>query len=261
MDYPQRVTGVDDELGADPPHAWVEVGRWPTAARADEFALVLQARGIRSAVATTEAEFGNQHQLIVRLEDAERARDELSTFSGENRGWPLRSVISPPVTMGVGAALVYVALMVIAFAAERQRSYGIDWLFVGSADAALIRSGEWWRVVTALSLHGDGVHLSGNLLFGALFGVMLAQSVGSGSTWLTFIVAGGCVGGPGDPVQRLIRPIMLMGGREYGLSTLRLGFTKVRDRDAETLNDKYFANRTDGLSVGDMGHVLTAWSK
>ena len=182
---------MDDDLEADLPRAWVEVGRWPTSERADEYALVLQAVGIRSAVAPIEGTSGNQHQLIVQLEDAERARDELRTFTGENRGWPPRPVTAPPVTTGVGAALVYAALMIIAFAAERQRSYGVDWLSAGSADAGLIRSGEWWRVVTALSLHADVVHLSGNLLFGALFGVMLAQSVGSGSTWLTFIVAGG----------------------------------------------------------------------
>jgi len=171
--------------------AWIEVGRWPTAARADEFALVLQAVGIRSAVAPLEGEPGGQHQLIVQLEDAERACEELRKFTGENRGWPPPSVIAPPVTMGVGAVLVYAALMIIAFAAERQRSYNVDWLSAGSADAGLIRSGEWWRVVTALSLHGDVVHLAGNLVCGALFGVMLAQSVGAGSAWLTFVVAGG----------------------------------------------------------------------
>jgi len=188
VDYPQRVAGADDDRGGtDPPREWIEVGRWSTAAGADAHALVLQAVGIRSAVARN----GNQHELIVQVEDAERALDQLRKFTGENRGWPPRPIASHPVTMGVGAALVYVALMVIAFAAQGRGSWGIDWLFAGSADAGLIRSGEWWRAVTALSLHGDVVHLAGNLLFGALFGVMLAQSVGAGSAWLTFVVSGG----------------------------------------------------------------------
>jgi len=42
---------------------------------------------------------------------------------------------------------------------------------------------------------------------------------------------------------------------------LALGFTDVRDRGPEALNRKYFSSRTDGLAVGDVGHVLTAWSK
>lgn len=40
-----------------------------------------------------------------------------------------------------------------------------------------------------------------------------------------------------------------------------LGFAEVRDRGPDALNRKYFANRTDGLAVGEMGHVVTAWSK
>ena len=182
------MTGIDkDPDGTDLSLEWIAVGRWSTAARADAHALVLQAVGIRSAVVSA----GLQHELIVQRADAARARDELRTFAGENHGWPPRPVVSPPVTMGLGAALVFAALMTIAFAAERQGSYGVDWLSVGRADAGLIRSGEWWRAVTALTLHGDSVHLAGNLLVGALFGVMLAQSVGAGSAWLTFVVAGG----------------------------------------------------------------------
>ena len=191
-DYPQCVAGVeDDDDGTGAEREWVDVGRWPTEARADEYALVLQAVGIRSVVAPIRGEARDEFQLIVRAEEADRAHDELRRFIGENRGWPPRPVIAPPVTAGVGAAIVYAALMAIAFAAQRQGSYGIDWLSAGRADAGLIRNGEWWRVVTALSLHGDAVHLAGNLLFGALFGVMLAQSVGAGSAWLTFVVSGG----------------------------------------------------------------------
>ena len=42
---------------------------------------------------------------------------------------------------------------------------------------------------------------------------------------------------------------------------LELGFATVRDRGPDALNNKYFADRADGLSVGEMGHVLTAWCK
>lgn len=171
--------------------AWTSIGHAATAAEADEFALVLQAMGIRTAVARVDEGTVDAYELIVPVKDAARARDELTRFVSENRGWLPRPVLAPPLTMGVGAALVYVALLGIAFFAERQGSYGVDWIGAGAADAALIRGGEWWRAVTALSLHGDIVHLGGNLLFGALFGVMLAQSVGSGSTWLIFVLAGG----------------------------------------------------------------------
>ena len=39
-----------------------------------------------------------------------------------------------------------------------------------------------------------------------------------------------------------------------------MGFATVRDRGPESINEKYFANRDDGLSVGPLGHVMTAWT-
>lgn len=169
---------------------WVELGRWASAARADDHALVLHAVGIRYAIAQTDGEPGPQYALIVEADDADRAREQIGKFVRENKGWPPKPVEVPPLTSGVGGALVYVALLVIAFAAQQQGSWGIDWLRAGTADAALIRDGEWWRAVTSLTLHGDVVHLIGNLLFGALFGVMLAQSLGAGTAWLAFVLAG-----------------------------------------------------------------------
>jgi rhomboid protease GluP len=108
-------------------------------------------------------------------------------------------VLSP----GVGAALVYAAILVICYAAQASRSYGFDWVSAGSADAAMMRVGQWWRAVTALTLHADVQHLGGNMLFGALFGVVLAQSVGAGLAWLTFVVAGGA----GNLLNLTIQPI------------------------------------------------------
>lgn len=173
-----------------PAPAWVELGRWLSAARAEDHALVLHAVGIRYAIAQVDSEAGPQHALIVEAADADRARDQIARFVRENKGWPPKPVEIPPLTSGVGAALVYAALLVIVFAAQEQGSWGVDWLRTGSADAALMRGGEWWRSVTALTLHGDVVHLVGNIVFGALFGVMLAQSLGAGTAWLVFVTAG-----------------------------------------------------------------------
>lgn len=70
-----------------------------------------------------------------------------------------------------------------------------------------------------------------------------------------FAVLAARVAKAGEPFQTFFDPAALKA------KLLALGFAKVRDRDADALNEKYFADRTDGLSVGDMGHVLTAWSK
>lgn len=182
------MTEAHSDVGGPAPTGAI-VGRWPTEARADQFSLVLQAVGISSAVVPMD-DAGSGYALIVHAENVDRAREELDKFIRENRGWPPRAHVPAPMTMGLGGAFVFAWLMIVAFIAEQQGSWHIDWLRIGSADASLIRGGEWWRAITALSLHGDAVHLSGNLLFGALFGVMLSQSVGSGAAWLIFVVAG-----------------------------------------------------------------------
>lgn len=50
--------------------------------------------------------------------------------------------------------------------------------------------GEWWRAVTALCLHASSVHLLGNLAFGTVFLLLLAQLTGAGVAALSMIVAG-----------------------------------------------------------------------
>ncbi len=70
-----------------------------------------------------------------------------------------------------------------------------------------------------------------------------------------FAVLAQRVASAGEPFQAFFEP----GALKEKL--IGLGFAEVRDRGPDALNRKYFANRTDGLAVGEMGHVVTAWSK
>jgi membrane associated rhomboid family serine protease len=166
---------------------WIEVSRSGTRKAAEEHALVLEAQDIPSGLAVA----GGEYVVIVRLDDAARARAEIDKFVRENQGWPPRPEASPPIWRGVNAAGVYVVLLLLIDVARRRQLLGLDWWHAGYADARLIQNGEWWRSLTALCLHADLLHLAGNLLFGVLFGVMLAQSIGFGLAWLGFVVTGG----------------------------------------------------------------------
>ena len=53
----------------------------------------------------------------------------------------------------------------------------------------MIREGEWWRTITALTLHSGIRHLAGNILFGTLFGLMAGRLVGSGVAWGGIVIA------------------------------------------------------------------------
>lgn len=181
-----------------PQTTWVEVTRSPQRKPVQDHALVLQAVGIPSGTAHN----GTDHVLVVRLEDAERARVELTRYDNENRGWPPRETAPIPISAGVHAAIVYGGLLALAYVFEVQQSFGLDWGNVGAAQAARIRAGEWWRSLTALTLHADLSHLAGNIVFGALFAVILAQSVGVGIAWWAFLVTGAV----GNAINAYVQP-------------------------------------------------------
>lgn len=140
--------------------------------------------------------------VLVPEAAAEQARDELGRYERENRGWPPREAAVHSNSDGVFLAMFYAALLVIGFLADKRGLFGVDWGAIGASDAARVGAGEPWRVVTALMLHVDLVHLAGNLVFGLLFGVLLAWSLGSGLAGLCFVLTGAA----GNFVNALVQP-------------------------------------------------------
>ena len=58
------------------------------------------------------------------------------------------------------------------------------------ASASEILHGEWYRLVTALMLHADGVHLAGNMAGIAIFGSAVCGIAGWGVGWLLILITG-----------------------------------------------------------------------
>lgn len=180
-------------------------------------ALVLQSMGLPHAVVDVEG----GTVIVVRSELATRARDEIVRYDRENQGWPPRERALAPVSQGIHAAIVFGGLMVLAYLLQHGRLYGLDWTELGRADAAAIRAGEWWRALTALTLHADLPHVAGNVVFGAVFGVVLAHGIGVGATWWAFLVTGGL----GNVVNALTQA---PSHRSIGASTAVFGLLGVQ---------------------------------
>ena len=66
--------------------------------------------------------------------------------------------------------------------------FSADWLSLGALDAGAGR--EWWRALTALTLHLDQEHLIGNLLFGLVAGFAAGRLLGPGVAWASILGAG-----------------------------------------------------------------------
>lgn len=63
----------------------------------------------------------------------------------------------------------------------------------GPADRALFCHAalpQWWRAVTALSLHVDLSHLLANIVIGGLIGLFAGQLLGSGLAWVSILIVG-----------------------------------------------------------------------
>lgn len=152
-----------------------------------EQALVLDALGIPHLVAEGAL---NTTLLLVPAEHAERARDQLRLYVAENRRRPAGSLLSPDRN-GWPGVVAYVLVLVVAFLVQARVAFGLDWLQAGALDGGAVRDGEWWRVFTALTLHGDAGHLIANLFFGAVFGGCAGRYLGSGVAWAMILLAAG----------------------------------------------------------------------
>lgn len=160
--------------------------------------LVLQAVGI-----PFEVRHDGQHWLVlVASADAERARTELDAYVAENRLDP--APIEEPVqsTDGWSGVLAYGTLIGLIGVLAQRRVFEWDWYTAGRTQAGLILQGEWWRTVTALTLHADPVHFLANLIFGGWIGLYAGRTLGSGVGWCIALVAGAV----GNFVNALVHP-------------------------------------------------------
>lgn len=185
------------------------------------WALVLEARGLPCHLKKQRKEW----LLWVPETKLARALDELQRYERENRHWPPK--MAPPVPLKGNSliTLSLLALLGIFHNLGSQHSHGflglnIDWLQLGNADAGAIRAGQWWRAVTALTLHADGLHLLGNLFIGGFFIDRLTRELGIGRGWLLVLLAGTL----GNLGNALLQPAT---HRSVGLSTAVFGAVAI----------------------------------
>jgi membrane associated rhomboid family serine protease len=130
--------------------------------------------------------------IVVPAEDRERALYQLQQYEQENPPpRPRKPVASLDDHNPLPGVLAYVGVICLVAWLAGNGAFGIDWLAAGRVDGALIRNGEWWRALTALTLHGSYRHLLGNIGFGVLFGLLAGRIIGPGVAWFAIVAASG----------------------------------------------------------------------
>lgn len=136
--------------------------------------------------------------LDVPASEVERASVILSAISLEER--ERRAQVRPPerwvplLLQPAFAVALCMSLSLLLFFAVTGGSADQSELFTRGAMATKrFLAGDWWRIVTAATLHADGDHVLGNAMFMLVLGWAAAERVGSGVAVFAFVVT--AVGG------------------------------------------------------------------
>jgi rhomboid protease GluP len=234
--------------GVEQGSAWVVVARAHQRAPVDERAFVLGAVGLPCRIDHE----GGGVVLLVPEAFAARARRELAEYDRERAVLPQREELPPVPPGALLSAAFYATVLLAVYMLEAGDAFGLPWWERGVSDAALVKEGQWWRAATALTLHTDFPHLAGNLVFGATFGVLFAQLVGSGIAWSAAFTAGFL----GNLANAWIQGD---GHRSVGASTAVFGVLGCLVAFEWRRRALYRVKLVRRLSPPVMGLVLLAW--
>jgi membrane associated rhomboid family serine protease len=148
--------------------------------------LVLTAIDIDNDIEPDGAQWG----LWVVHAHAMRANAELDIYALENRPGQAAHPRVTTIDSGWVGVIGYLLIIWMLPSLEASVAFGWNWRAAGAMDAGLVMQGEWWRTITALTLHADLGHLMANSLFGAVFGWFVGRHLGSGFGWLLVLGCG-----------------------------------------------------------------------
>ncbi|MDQ3003001.1 MAG: rhomboid family intramembrane serine protease [Fibrobacterota bacterium] len=133
---------------------------------------------------------GSEWSLTLDERDVPLAAEIVSVYHAENRGFQ-----DLPPTAGeldlLVSPLLYLAVPVAAYFIVGLSPWANWWYSRGSADARLILEGQWWRCITAATLHADEVHFLGNLVSGYFILNLLNHRLGMGSIMILSTLGAG----------------------------------------------------------------------
>jgi membrane associated rhomboid family serine protease len=156
------------------PDPEVQVRATPSPTRAGDWALVLASAGIAYRL----DERSDAFVLLVGGPDAPAALAALDAYDAEGALRPVPPAPDAgPSSLGILIGLALAGMFLVTGAVGPASR----WFHAGAADASAILGGQWWRAVTALTLHADILHLVGNVIAAAIFGSAVGRWLGGGA--------------------------------------------------------------------------------
>lgn len=172
------------------------LGGQPDEKELQNWALTLSAMNIPYRLSSRDS----RPVLLVHVSQAEQAIKEIKLFLKENKAWrkpanneetnnqeveAFRGGKVTPLPFVLGALVLWFLGSPLSIS-----KYYIDWKELGKTSALAIQQGEWWRAVTALTLHADAAHFLGNIALGGLILLFLAREIGTGLAFFVALASG-----------------------------------------------------------------------
>jgi membrane associated rhomboid family serine protease len=160
-----------------------------TERQAMDWSLVLVSQGIEATI-ERDAQT-NLWRLVVDAPDYPRALQAIRLYRAENRHRVWRQQLPWTGLIFDWRCLVPLLFLIVLFAIQITGRGDLN--SAGMMSNRAVHAGEWWRVLTAVTLHGDLAHLAANLTTGFLLLGLAMGTLGPGTGLLAAFLAG--VGG------------------------------------------------------------------
>ena len=153
---------------------------------AEEWELVLLAQRLNPIL------HRSPNGIILAVPDAEfsRALASLAAYDAENRRKNPALSVRAPTDSSWFAGVTIALLLLLFFSITTQWLATTPWVVRGGAEAHKIVGGEYWRAVTALTLHADIGHVLSNAVALATFFTAVASMAGVGVAGALVLLAG-----------------------------------------------------------------------
>jgi len=166
--------------------------------QAMDWSLVLASQGIECIIDRSEAAQGQASSLspeprsadgwglLVAQNDHASALKAISQYRLENRNWPWQQRMLQPGILFDWGSLAWTFLIVFFFWLDTR----IGLHAAGVMDTTAAAHGQWWRLFTAVWLHGDAAHLAANATVGLVLLGLAMGRYGTGAGLLAAYLAG-----------------------------------------------------------------------
>ncbi len=150
--------------------------------QAMDLSLVLVSQGIEATIDHDVP--GNSWRLLVPETELSRAAEAIARYQEENRRDRWRQALPWTGLVFDWRCLIPLLLLVLFYLVEATGHGALR--SVGMMNGAAVKSGEWWRLITAVTLHADLAHLAANLTSGL---VLLGLAMGVFGPGLALVIS------------------------------------------------------------------------